>query len=88
VVIGLTLGSRAVIARFGAEKPSTKRSFEEELITDVSTLLGGAAMQILKGDLSNIKGIPPSGLCVGVHRAGAVHQKMVAKYGDRLASGR
>jgi len=34
-------------------------------------------MQILKGDLSNIKGIPPSGLCVGVHRAGAVHQKMV-----------
>jgi 4-hydroxy-3-methylbut-2-enyl diphosphate reductase IspH len=85
VVIGLTLGSRAVIARFGAEKPSTKRSFEEELITDVSTLLGGAAMQILKVDLSNIKGIPPSGLCVGVHRAGAVHQKMVAKYGDRLA---
>ena len=42
-------------------------------------------MQILKGDLSNIKGIPPSGLCVGVHRAGAVHQKMVAKYGDHLA---
>ena len=42
-------------------------------------------MQIVKGDLSNIKGIPPSGLCVGVHRAGAVHQKMVAKYGDHLA---
>ncbi|HEY7560223.1 MAG TPA: hypothetical protein VIH18_36060 [Candidatus Binatia bacterium] len=42
-------------------------------------------MQILKGDLSSIKGIPPSGLCVGVHRAGAVHQKMVAKYGDHLA---
>jgi len=42
-------------------------------------------MQILKGDLSDIKGIPPSGLCVGVHRAGAIHQKMVAKYGDRLA---
>ena len=42
-------------------------------------------MQILKGDLSNIKGIPPSGLCVGVHRAGAVHQKMVTKYGDHLA---
>jgi 4-hydroxy-3-methylbut-2-enyl diphosphate reductase len=35
--------------------------------------------------LSSIKGIPPSGLCVGVHRAGAVHQKMVAKYGDHLA---
>ena len=33
-------------------------------------------MQILKGDFSNVKGIPPSGLCVGVHRAGAVHQKM------------
>ena len=42
-------------------------------------------MQILKGDFSNTKGIPPSGLCVGVHRAGAVHQKMVAKYGDHLA---
>jgi 4-hydroxy-3-methylbut-2-en-1-yl diphosphate reductase len=42
-------------------------------------------MQIVKGDFSDIKGIPPSGLCVGVHRAGAVHQKMVAKYGDHLA---
>jgi 4-hydroxy-3-methylbut-2-enyl diphosphate reductase len=42
-------------------------------------------MQILKGDFSNTKGIPPSGLCVGVHRAGVVHQKMVAKYGDHLA---
>jgi len=42
-------------------------------------------MQIIRGDLSNIKGIPPSGLCVGVHRAGAVHKKMVAKYGDGLA---
>ena len=42
-------------------------------------------MQILKGDLSNVKGIPPSGLCVGVHRAGAVHQKMVAKHGEGLA---
>ncbi len=42
-------------------------------------------MEILKGDLTNVKGIPPSGLCVGVHRAGAVHQKMVAKYGDHLA---
>src|SRR6266481_5733204 len=42
-------------------------------------------MQIIKGDLNNIKGIPPSGLCVGVHRAGAIHQKMVAKYGDHLA---
>src|SRR5918996_5316753 len=42
-------------------------------------------MKILRGDLSNVKGIPPSGLCVGVHRAGAVHQKMVAKHGDGLA---
>ena len=42
-------------------------------------------MQILRGDLSNVKGIPPSGLCVGVHRAGAVHQKIVDKNGDSLA---
>src|ERR1044071_9633211 len=42
-------------------------------------------MQILRGDLSNVKGIPPSGLCVGVHRAGAGHQKMVAQHGDGLA---
>ncbi|HZA56421.1 MAG TPA: hypothetical protein VE616_19415, partial [Candidatus Udaeobacter sp.] len=42
-------------------------------------------MKVLKSDLSNVKGIPPSGLCVGVHRAGAVHQKMVAKHGDHLA---
>jgi 4-hydroxy-3-methylbut-2-enyl diphosphate reductase IspH len=42
-------------------------------------------MQVLKGDLSDVKGIPPSGLCVGVHRAGAVHQKMVAKHGAGLA---
>lgn len=42
-------------------------------------------MEIIKGDLSKIKGIPPSSLCVGVHRAGAIHQKMVQKYGDRLA---
>jgi 4-hydroxy-3-methylbut-2-enyl diphosphate reductase len=42
-------------------------------------------MQIFKGDFSATKGIPPSGLCVGVHRAGAIHQKMVAKHGDQLA---
>jgi 4-hydroxy-3-methylbut-2-enyl diphosphate reductase len=42
-------------------------------------------MEIIKGDFSATKGIPPSGLCVGVHRAGAIHQKMVAKYGDHLA---
>jgi 4-hydroxy-3-methylbut-2-enyl diphosphate reductase len=42
-------------------------------------------MEIIKGDFSATKGIPPSGLCVGVHRAGAIHQKMVAKHGDHLA---
>jgi 4-hydroxy-3-methylbut-2-enyl diphosphate reductase len=42
-------------------------------------------MQIIKGDFTDVKGIPPSGLCVGVHRAGAIHQKMVGKYGDHLA---
>lgn len=42
-------------------------------------------MEIFKGDFSATKGIPPSGLCVGVHRAGAIHQKMVAKHGDHLA---
>src|SRR6185436_20231807 len=45
----------------------------------------GNKVEIIKGDLSDIKGIPPSGLCVGVHRAGAIHQKMVAKYGEHLA---
>jgi len=83
--IGLTLASQAVIPRFGARNRSTERSSEIEFFTEVSTLESGVAMQILKGDLSDIKGIPPSGLCVGVHRAGAIHQKMVAKYGDRLA---
>jgi len=42
-------------------------------------------MEIIRADFSEIKGIPPSGLCVGVHRAGAIHQKMVQKYGDGLA---
>src|SRR5262245_46012515 len=42
-------------------------------------------MEVIKGDFSATKGIPPSGLCVGVHRAGAIHQEMVAKYGDKLA---
>lgn len=41
-------------------------------------------MEVIKGDFSNIKGIPPSGLCVGVHRAGAIHRKMVQKYGNGL----
>src|SRR4029077_3998184 len=31
------------------------------------------------------KGIPPSGLCVGVHRAGAIQKKMGEKYGEGLA---
>lgn len=41
-------------------------------------------MEVIKGDFSQTKGIPPSGLCVGVHRAGAIHQKMVQKYGEGL----
>lgn len=41
-------------------------------------------MDIIRGDFSETKGIPPSGLCVGVHRAGAIHQKMVQKYGNGL----
>ncbi|MGH7774333.1 MAG: hypothetical protein ACREQA_19075 [Candidatus Binatia bacterium] len=41
-------------------------------------------MEVIKGDFSHTKGIPPSGLCVGVHRAGAIHQKMVQKYGAGL----
>jgi 4-hydroxy-3-methylbut-2-enyl diphosphate reductase len=41
-------------------------------------------LEVIKADLSNTKGIPPSGLCVGVHRAGAIHQKMVQKYGEGL----
>jgi 4-hydroxy-3-methylbut-2-enyl diphosphate reductase len=42
-------------------------------------------MEIIRADFSQTKGIPPSGLCVGVHRAGAIHQKMVQKHGAGLA---
>ncbi|MCZ6546674.1 MAG: hypothetical protein O6837_00950, partial [Deltaproteobacteria bacterium] len=42
-------------------------------------------MEIIRADFSENKGIPQSGLCVGVHRAGAIHQKMVEKFGDGLA---
>ncbi len=42
-------------------------------------------MEVVKVDFKNTKGIPPSGLCVGVHRAGAMHQKMVQKHGNGLA---
>ena len=42
-------------------------------------------MEVVKVDFNNTKGIPPSGLCVGVHRAGAMHQKMVQKYGNGIA---
>lgn len=41
-------------------------------------------MEVIKVDFSDVKGIPPSGLCVGVHRAGMIHQKMVQKHGDGL----
>ena len=46
---------------------------------------GEVRMEIIRADFSETKGIPPSGLCVGVHRAGAIHQKMVEKFGDGLA---
>ena len=42
-------------------------------------------MEVVKVDFKNTKGIPPSGLCVGVHRAGAMHQKMVQKHGNGIA---
>ncbi|NIO11421.1 MAG: hypothetical protein GTO40_26740 [Deltaproteobacteria bacterium] len=42
-------------------------------------------MEIIKGHFKDTKGIPPSGLCVGVHRAGAIHMKMVEKYGEGLS---
>ena len=42
-------------------------------------------MEVVKVDFNNTKGIPPSGLCVGVHRAGAMHQKMVQKHGNGIA---
>jgi 4-hydroxy-3-methylbut-2-enyl diphosphate reductase len=42
-------------------------------------------MEVVKVDFNNTKGIPPSGLCVGVHRAGAMHQKMVEKHGNGIA---
>jgi len=42
-------------------------------------------MEIIRADLSKTTGIPPSGLCVGVHRAGQIHQKMVKKFGAGLA---
>ena len=42
-------------------------------------------MEVIKVDFKGTKGIPPSGLCVGVHRAGAMHQKMVEKYGKGIA---
>lgn len=42
-------------------------------------------MEVVKVDFRNTRGIPPSGLCVGVHRAGAMHRKMVQKHGNGLA---
>lgn len=42
-------------------------------------------MEVIKYDFKEVKGIPPSGLCVGVHRAGLIHQKMVRQYGEGLA---
>lgn len=42
-------------------------------------------MEVIKARFDEAKGIPPSGLCVGIHRAGAIHKKMIRKYGDGLA---
>jgi 4-hydroxy-3-methylbut-2-enyl diphosphate reductase len=42
-------------------------------------------MVVVKAKFDDAKGIPPSGLCVGIHRAGAIHKKMIRKYGDGLA---
>ena len=42
-------------------------------------------MEVIKAVFTETKGIPPSGLCVGVHRAGAIQKKMVEKYGEGLA---
>lgn len=42
-------------------------------------------MEIIRVYFSETKGIPPSGLCVGVHRAGVIHQNMVKKHGEGLA---
>lgn len=50
----------------------------------VSSPIQGKFMKVIKGDFSQTKGIPPSGLCVGVHRAGAIHMKMAQKYGAGL----
>ncbi len=41
-------------------------------------------MEIIKASFQDVKGIPPSGLCVGVHRAGAIHTNMLKKYGDGI----
>ncbi len=45
----------------------------------------GRHLEVIRADFSDTKGIPPSGLCVGIHRAGAIHRKMVQKFGDGLA---
>jgi len=42
-------------------------------------------MEVIKAVFNETKGIPPSGLCVGVHRAGAIQKKLVEKYGEGLA---
>ncbi|MGE5302841.1 MAG: hypothetical protein ACM3TN_05900 [Alphaproteobacteria bacterium] len=42
-------------------------------------------MEVIKAKFEDAKGIPTSGLCVGIHRAGAIHKKMIRKYGDGLA---
>lgn len=42
-------------------------------------------MEVIKAYLKDKKGIPPSGLCIGVHRAGAIHKKLAKKHNKELA---
>ena len=42
-------------------------------------------MKVIRAEFGQTKGIPPSGLCVGIHRAGAIHKKMVKKHDGGLA---
>ncbi len=37
-------------------------------------------MEIIKADLKGIPGIPPTGLCIGVQRAGAIHKKLAERH--------
>lgn len=38
-------------------------------------------MEVVKGNLEGLKGIPRNGLCLGVHRAGTMHKRFADKLG-------